>query len=70
MSKTEYACTCSLCVNDEFVCMCAQPLQLYPTLCNPMDCSPLTSFVYGDSQGKNTGLGCHAHLQGIFLTQE
>ena len=23
-----------------------------------------------DSQGKNTGLGCHVLLQGIFLTQE
>ena len=27
-------------------------------------------FVYGDSPGKNTGVGCHALLQGIFPTQE
>ena len=26
--------------------------------------------VHGDSPGKNTGVGCHALLQGIFLTQE
>ena len=27
------------------------------------------SSVHGDSPGKNTGMGCHALLQGIFLTQ-
>ena len=43
--------------------------QLHPTLCNPMDCSPLGSSVHGDSPGKNTGVGCHALLQGIFPTQ-
>ena len=26
--------------------------------------------VHEDSPGKNTGVGCHAFLQGIFLTQE
>ena len=31
-----------------------------PTLCNPMDCS---------LPGKNTGVGCHFLLQGIFPTQ-
>ena len=35
----------------------------------PMDCSLLGSSVHGDSPGKNTGLGCHALLQGIFPTQ-
>ena len=30
-----------------------------------MDCSPLSSSVHGDSLGKNTGVGCHALLQGI-----
>ena len=34
-----------------------------------MDCSPPGSSVPGDSPGKNTGVGCHALLQGIFLTQ-
>ncbi|CAI9174470.1 unnamed protein product [Rangifer tarandus platyrhynchus] len=38
------------------------------TLCDPMDCSPLGSGPWG-SPGKNTGLGCHALLQGICLTQ-
>ena len=39
------------------------------TLCDPMDCSPPDSFVHGDSPGKNTGVGCHVLLQGIFPTQ-
>ena len=43
--------------------------QSCPTLCAPMDCSPQGSSVHGDSPGKNTGLGCHALLQGIFPTQ-
>ena len=28
--------------------------QLYPTLCDPMDCSPPSSSVHRDSPGKNT----------------
>ena len=44
--------------------------RLCPTLCNSMDCSPPGSSVDGDSPGKNTGVGCHPFLQGIFLTQE
>ena len=34
-----------------------------------MDCSVPGSSVHGDSPGKNTGVGCHALLQGIFPTQ-
>ena len=36
------------------------------TLYDPMDSSPPGSFVHGDSPGKNTGVGCHFLLQGIF----
>ena len=39
------------------------------TLCDPVDCSPPGSSVHGDSPGKNTGVGCHTFLQGIFQTQ-
>ena len=35
----------------------------------PHDCNPPGSSVHGDSPGKNTGVGCHALLQGIFPTQ-
>ena len=41
-----------------------------PTLCDPMDCSLTGSSVREDSSGQNTGVGCHALLQGIFPTQE
>ena len=44
--------------------------QLCLTLCKPMDCSSPGSSVSGDSPGKNTGVGCHAVLQGIFPIQE
>ena len=39
------------------------------TLCNPTDCSLPGSSVYGILQAKNTGVGCHFLLQGIFPTQ-
>ena len=35
----------------------------------PMDCSPPGSPVHVASPGKNTGVGCHVILQGIFPTQ-
>ena len=35
-----------------------------------MDCRLLGSSVHGDSPGKNTGVDCHALLQGIFLTRD
>ena len=40
-------------------------------LCNPMDCSLPGSSVHGDSPGKNTAVGGHAHalFHGIFPTQ-
>ena len=52
-------------------CRCAVCLvtQSYQTLYDCMDCSPPGSSVHGDSQGKNTGVGCYALFQGIFPTQ-
>ena len=47
------------------VCVCAQ---LCPTLCSPMDCSMPGSSVHWISR-KNTRVGCHFLLQGIFLIQ-
>ena len=48
------------------LCLVAQSC---PALWDPTDCSPPGSSVHGDSPGKNTGVGCHAFLQGIFPTQ-
>ena len=52
---------CSMCV-----CLVAQSCL---TLCDTMDYGPPGSSVHGDSPGKNTTVGCHALLQGIFPTQ-
>ena len=41
-------------------------IQLCLTLCDPLDCSLPGSSVHG----KNTGVGSHSILQGIFPTQE
>ena len=38
------------------VCECLVT-QLHPTLCDPLDCSPPGSAVYGDSPGKNSRVG-------------
>ena len=51
------------------LCACAQWLQSCLTLCKPVDCSPPGSSVQ-DSPGKNTGVGCHALIQGIFPTPD
>ena len=37
--------------------------------CNPMDCSPPRLLCLWIFPGKDTGLGCHFLLQGIFPTQ-
>ena len=52
------------CIQQIIVCA-----QLCPTLCNLVDCSPPGSSVHGNFPGKNTGVGCHFQLQGIFPTQ-
>ena len=37
--------------------------------CDPLDCSPPSLLCPWDFPGKNTGVGCHFLLKGIFLTQ-
>ena len=53
-------------VSDKVKVLVAQSCLI---LCNPMDCSPPGSSVHGDSPGKNTGVGGHSLLQGIFQAQ-
>jgi len=43
--------------------------QSCPTLCDPMDYNPDRLLCPWNSPGKNTGVGCHFLLQGMFLTQ-
>ena len=45
------------------VCSAAK---LYPTLCDPLDCSLPGLLCPWNSPGKNTGAHCHSLLQGIF----
>ena len=45
---------------------CSKNLRKYCSYC--IDCSPGFS-VHWESRGKNTGVGCHFLLQGIFLPQ-
>ena len=60
-------------LNDVLVllapCVLCLVAQSCPTLCDPMNCSPPGSPAHGDSPGKNTGVGCHALLQGFIPTQ-
>ena len=51
------------------VCAVCLVTQSCLTLCDTMDCSPPNSLVHGDSPGKNSEVGCHALLQGVFPTQ-
>ena len=51
-----------------YICVCLI-IQSGPTLCDPMDYRLPGFCVHGDSPGKDTGVGCHALSQGIFLTQ-
>ena len=49
------------------LCLVAQSC---PTVYKSLDHSLPGSPLHGDSTGKNTGVGCHALLQGIFSNQE
>ena len=50
------------------LCACSDT-QSCLTLCDPWKCSPPGSSVHGSFPEKNTGMGCHTFLQGIFPTQ-
>ena len=59
---------------DQWCTVLCFTAQLWLTVSNHMagdalGCSPPGSSVHEDSPGKNTGVGCHALLQGIFPTQ-
>ena len=53
---------------EDLNCLCVFA-QLHLTLCHATGCSPPGSSIHGDSPGKNTGVGCHFLLQGIFPSQ-
>ena len=49
--------------------LCAVLSRSCLTLRDPMDCSSPGSSIHGDSLGKNSGMACHALLQGIIPTE-
>ena len=49
-------------------CVCSLA-QLCPSLCGPTDCSSPGSSAHGIFQARNTGVGCHFLLQGVFSNQ-
>ena len=53
---------------DYLCCRCRLVLQSCPTLCDSMNWS-LSLLCPWNSPVKNTGMGCHAFLQGIFPSQ-
>ena len=50
-------------------CTCTKSPQSCPALCDSVDSSPPGSSVHGILQARILGVGCHALLLGIFLTQ-
>ena len=56
---------------DNFIVFykCSEVTQSCLTLCDPLDGSPTRFLHPWDFSGKNTGVGCHLLLQGIFPTQ-
>ena len=52
-------------LTSPYLNMCAQS---YPSLCDPLNCSPPSSSVRGLFQ-VSTGVGCHSLLRATFLTQ-
>ena len=56
------------CVDRICLCVCSFP-QFCRTLCDPMDCKPFRLLCPWDVSGKNSGVGCHFLLQGIYMAQ-
>ena len=55
--------------NSSLISLHAKSHQSCQTFCNPKDCSLPGSSVLGIFQARILEVGCHALLQGIFLTQ-
>ena len=56
-------------MNQLNIYICAQLLKSFPTLFQPHRPQPTRLLCPWDFPGKNTGVGCHFLLQGVFLTQ-
>ena len=61
-----YEYTVSDCKN---CCYCCLVTKLCLIICDPMDYGPSRFLCPWGFVGKNTGVGCHFLLQGIFMAQ-
>ena len=59
-----------LCVGCVCVCVCARAHSVMSDSLRPTGPYPTRFFCPWNFPGRNTGVGCHALLQGIFPTQE
>ena len=57
-------CHISICMEIYFVNFAVLSCSVVSDLCDPMDCSPPGSSVYGDSPGKSTGVGAMSSSRG------
>ena len=57
-------CHISICMEISFVNFAVLSCSVMSDLCDPMDCSPPGSSVYGDSPGKSTGVGAMSSSRG------
>ena len=63
ISVPQFPMPCSPFLPDSEVTV-SEVAQSCPTLCDPMDCSPLGSSIHGIFPGNSTGMDCHFLLQG------
>ena len=62
-----WVCVCMCVCSCEFVRVCVVLSHVW--LCDAINCHPPGPSVHGDDPDKNTGVGYHCPLQGIFPTQ-
>ena len=68
---TEVGLSCLHCLNFQLLSACLFPFTTLSAMCSLVSDSPTPTrpLCPWDFPGKNTGVGCHFLLQGLFLTQ-
>ena len=69
LSLIKYHEVIGICAGHAIITLSLTMTNACPTLCDPKGLQPARLLCPWDSPGKKTGLGCHALLQGVPLTQ-